>query len=46
MDKAQSVTKQIETLHVLMTGAKALISALENPAKANNKLLKAVPNNP
>lgn len=41
MDKARGVIEQTETLHISMAGAKTLISALDNPPKANNKLLKA-----
>lgn len=41
MDRARNVIEKTETLHVSMVGANALISALNTPPKANNKLLKA-----
>ncbi|NRB25972.1 DUF1778 domain-containing protein [Shewanella sp.] len=41
MEKARSVIERTETLHLSMAGADALFAALENPPKANNKLLKA-----
>lgn len=41
IDKARDVIEQTETLYVSMVGANALISALDNPPKVNNKLLKA-----
>ncbi|PQQ23086.1 DUF1778 domain-containing protein [Photorhabdus hindustanensis] len=37
----QIATEQTETLHLSMKGADALLAALENPPKANSKLLKA-----
>ena len=42
MAKARNVIERTETLHLSMAGADALFAALENPAKANSKLLKAV----
>ncbi len=42
MERARSVIERSEALHLSMAGADALFSALENPPKANNKLLKAV----
>ena len=41
MEKAVNVIERAETLHLSMTGADALFAALENPPKANSKLLKA-----
>lgn len=41
MEKARKVIEQTETLHLSMAGADALFAALENPPKANKKLLKA-----
>ena len=41
MEKARNVIERTETLHLSMAGAEALFAALENPPKANNKLLKA-----
>lgn len=41
MEKARNVIERTETLHLSMTGADALFNALENPPKANNKLIKA-----
>ncbi|CDG16410.1 DUF1778 domain-containing protein [Xenorhabdus doucetiae] len=41
MDKARNVIERAETLQLSMAGADALFSALENPPKANQKLLKA-----
>lgn len=41
MEKARNVIERTETLHLSMAGADALFAALENPPKANNKLLKA-----
>ncbi|KAA1190149.1 DUF1778 domain-containing protein [Photorhabdus heterorhabditis] len=41
MDKARNVIERTETLHLSMAGADALFAALENPPKANKKLLKA-----
>ncbi|MBD2796495.1 DUF1778 domain-containing protein [Xenorhabdus sp. 18] len=44
MDKARNVIERAETLQLSMAGADALFSALENPPKANQKLLKAAKN--
>lgn len=41
MENARNVIERTETLHLSMTGADALFAALENPPKANSKLLKA-----
>ncbi|TNH42045.1 DUF1778 domain-containing protein [Photorhabdus luminescens] len=41
MERARNVIEQTETLHLSMAGADALLAALENPPKANSKLLKA-----
>lgn len=41
MEKARSVIERTETLRLSMAGADALFAALENPPKANTKLLKA-----
>ncbi len=41
MEKARNVIERTETLHLSMAGADALFVALDNPPKANNKLLKA-----
>jgi len=41
MEKARNVIERTETLHLSMAGADALFTALENPPKANKKLLKA-----
>ncbi|WP_246550831.1 DUF1778 domain-containing protein [Photorhabdus caribbeanensis] len=41
MERASNVIERIETLHLSMKGADALLAALENPPKANSKLLKA-----
>ncbi len=41
MERARSVIERTETLHLSMAGADALFAALENPPKANTKLLKA-----
>jgi uncharacterized protein (DUF1778 family) len=41
MEKARNVIERTETLHLSMAGADALFAALENPPRANNKLLKA-----
>jgi uncharacterized protein (DUF1778 family) len=38
------VIERTETLHLSMAGADALFAALENPPKANAKLLKAAQN--
>lgn len=42
MEKARNVIERTESLHLSMAGADALCAALENPPKANTKLLKAV----
>ena len=44
MEKARNVIERTETLHLSMVGADALFAALENPPKANTKLLKAAQN--
>ncbi len=44
MEKARNVIERTETLHLSMAGADALFTALENPPKANTKLLKAAKN--
>ncbi len=41
MEGARNVIERTETLHLSIAGADALFAALENPPKANNKLLKA-----
>ncbi len=41
LEKACNVIERTETLSLSMAGADALFAALEKPAKANNKLLKA-----
>ncbi len=41
MEKARNVIERTEVLHLSMASADALFAALENPPKANNKLLKA-----
>jgi uncharacterized protein (DUF1778 family) len=41
MEKARNVIERTETLHLSMAGAEALFATLENPPKANTKLLKA-----
>ncbi|EYU16835.1 MULTISPECIES: type II toxin-antitoxin system TacA family antitoxin [Photorhabdus] len=41
MEKARNVIERTETLHLSMEGADALLAALENPPKANSKLLEA-----
>ena len=41
MEKARHVIERTETLHLSMTGADALFAILDNPPKANAKLLKA-----
>lgn len=42
MEKARHVIERTETLHLSMAGADALLAALDNPPKANTKILKAV----
>lgn len=41
MERARNVIERTETLHLSMAGADALFAALENPPKANSKLIKA-----
>lgn len=41
MEKASTVIERTEALHLSMAGADALMAALENPPKANAKLLAA-----
>lgn len=41
MERARNVIERTETLSLSMAGADALFDALENPSKANNKLVKA-----
>ncbi|PQQ37513.1 DUF1778 domain-containing protein [Photorhabdus laumondii] len=41
MERARNVIERTETLYLSMEGADALLAALENPPKANSKLLKA-----
>jgi len=41
MEKARNVIERTETLQLSMAGTDALFAALENPPKANKKLLKA-----
>ncbi len=41
MEKARSVIERTESLHLSMAATDALFAALENPPKANQKLLKA-----
>ncbi|MQL47208.1 MULTISPECIES: DUF1778 domain-containing protein [Photorhabdus] len=41
MDKARNVIERTETLHLSMSGADALLAALDNPPKASKKMLKA-----
>jgi len=41
MEKARNVIERTESLHLSMASAEALFAALENPPKANKKLLKA-----
>ncbi|WP_198264118.1 DUF1778 domain-containing protein [sulfur-oxidizing endosymbiont of Gigantopelta aegis] len=41
MEKARNVIEQSETLHLSMMGTDTLFTALDNPPKANKKLLKA-----
>lgn len=41
MEKASTVIQRTETLQLSMAGADALFQALDNPPKANKKLLKA-----
>ncbi|EGI6811387.1 DUF1778 domain-containing protein [Escherichia coli] len=44
VDKARNVIERTEALHLSMAGADALVAALENPQRPNQKLLKAVQN--
>lgn len=41
VERASNVIERIETLRLSMSGADALFAALENPPKANSKLLDA-----
>ena len=41
MEKALNIIERTESLHLSKRGADALIAALDNPPKANAKLLKA-----
>ncbi len=41
MERARNVIERTEVLHLSMEGADALFAALDNPPKANDKLLKA-----
>ena len=41
MEKARTVIERTETLNLSMAGADAVFAALENPPKANKKVLKA-----
>lgn len=41
IERARNVIERTETLSLSMAGADALFTALENPPKANNKILKA-----
>lgn len=41
MEKARLVIERSETLHLSMAGADALFAALDNPPRANTKLVKA-----
>ena len=41
IEKAHNVIERTETLQLSMAGADALIAAIENPPKANEKLLAA-----
>jgi uncharacterized protein (DUF1778 family) len=41
MDKARTVIERTETLQLSMAGADALLDALDNSPKANDKLLAA-----
>jgi len=41
MERARDVIERTETLHLSMTGADNLYAALENPPRANSKVLKA-----
>ena len=44
MERALNVIERTETLHLSMAGADAVFAALENPPKANTKLVKAAQN--
>ncbi len=44
MERALNVIERSETLHLSMSGADALFAALDNPPKANDKLLKSARN--
>lgn len=41
MEKAHDVIQRTESLHLSMDAADSLLAALENPPKANSKLLRA-----
>lgn len=41
MEKARNLIERTETLHLSMASADALFAALDNPPKANTKLLEA-----
>lgn len=41
IEKARNVIERTETLHLSMADADALFAALENPPRANDKLLDA-----
>ncbi|EAQ6365430.1 DUF1778 domain-containing protein [Salmonella enterica subsp. enterica serovar Oranienburg] len=41
MCRARDIIEQTETLHLSMSGARTMMSVLDNPPKANTKLLKA-----
>ncbi|MEJ2620056.1 MAG: DUF1778 domain-containing protein [Candidatus Thiodiazotropha sp.] len=41
MEKARTIIERTESLHLSMAGADALLAALENPPKVNEKLRKA-----
>ncbi|WP_340620826.1 DUF1778 domain-containing protein [Xenorhabdus siamensis] len=44
MDRAKNVIERAETLQLSIAGADALFAVLENPPKANEKLMKAAKN--
>lgn len=41
MCRARDIIEQTETLHLSMPGARTMMAVLDNPPKANTKLLKA-----
>ena len=41
IEKARNVIERSETLHLSITATDALLAALKNPPKANDKLLEA-----